>query len=299
MTTRVVHWRDAADPDDLREYDAFGPWIYPVQAEAEMPRRFREHYPVVASAALVLKIPRDFDRAQVRPGDDLYHSVLAVFDDRICWLHAEVVGAGMVERTDVRVDQVVGISTQVNLLRATWTLLLRDGSRIAVPHSATSSPLMDQVTGHLRERIAGSPRTLAPVEFVPPSDHLFAARVLLWSRTLGAAQPLLVDPRNVPCRRSGRGWLQLSTGAMILFTPTELVIVNRGEATRPVFLPNYAVGTVELPYDQLDSFSVQEPPRWSSFHELVLRAGSLDYVQPSLGAPDAVADQLRRLGIPG
>jgi hypothetical protein len=109
--------------------------------------------------------------------------------------------------------------------------------------------------------------------------------------------PLHLDPRNVPCRGRRRGWLRLSTGAMIVFTPTELVIVNRGEASRPVFLPNYAVGTIELPYDRLDTFSVQLPARWSSFHELVLRSGALEFVQPCLNAPDAVADQLRRIGI--
>lgn len=297
MTTRVVHWREAADPDDLREYDAFGPWIDPVRTEVEMPHRFRDWYPELSQAQSLLKIPRDFDRAQVRPGDDLYQSIVALFEDRICLLRAETPGGGDVERRDVRFRDVVGVQSQVNLLQATWTLLLVDGSRIAVPHSSTSHDVIDKVTAQVRTQIAGAERPLPTAEPLHPTDHLFKNRVVQWQRTLGAAVPLLVDPRNVPCRSSGRGWLRLSTGAMILFTPGELVIVNRGEATRPVFMPNYAVGTVELPYDRLTSFSLRPPARWSSFYELVLRADAQEYVQPCLSAPDAVVDQLRRIGI--
>lgn len=297
MTTRVVHWRDAADPDDLREYDAFGPWMYPVRSEVEMPRRFRSFYPELASAELLLKIPRDFDRAQVRPGNDLYHGVLAVFEDRVCLLHAAQPSAGVVQRRDVRFAEVVGISAYVNLLQATWTLLLRDGTRIEVPHSSTSHDLIDKATTLVRGRIAGAERPLPLDEPLQPTDHLFKNRVSQWARTLSAAVPLQLDARNVPCRSSGRGWLRLSTGAMILCTPTELVIVNRGEATRPVFLPNYAVGTVELPWDRLETFTVRPPAKWSSFHELVLRSGGMEFVQPCLSAPDALAAQLRRVGL--
>jgi len=297
MTTRVVHWREAADPDDLREYDAFGPWIDPVRSDVEMPRRFRSWYPELASAQTLLKIPRDFDRAQVRPGDDLYQSVLAIFEDRMCLLRAETPGGGEVERRDVRFGDVVGVQRQVNLLRSTWTLLGGDGSPIAVPHSSASHDVIDKVTAQVRAQIAGTERALPTVEPVHPTDHLFKGRVSQWARTLGTAVPLLVDPRNVPCRGSGRGWLQLSTGAMILFTPGELVIVDRGEATRPVFMPNYAVGTVELPYDRLTSFTLRPAARWSSFYELVLRADAQEYVQLCLSAPDAVVDQLRRIGL--
>ena len=34
-------WRLSASEEDLREYDAFGPWIYEIEAERDTPKRFR------------------------------------------------------------------------------------------------------------------------------------------------------------------------------------------------------------------------------------------------------------------
>lgn len=296
MTTRIAPWRAAIDPDVLREYDAFGPWIFPIATAAEMPRRFRDHYPDLAAAEWLLKIPRELDRGQVRPGDDLYRSVVAVFDDRLTLLHAASPNEGEVEQKDVRFAEVVGFSASENLLQGHWTLLLRDGGRVTIAHSATSADLMAKVAGFVRERIVGAERPL-PDAGVQPAEHLFKGRLLALGRQFGSALPLHVDPRNIPCR-TGRGWPRLSTGAMIVATAAELVIVNRGEATRPVFMPNYAVGTVELPYERLDSFTLRLPARWSSFQELALRAGEQEYVQPFLNAPDAVVAHLRRIGLP-
>lgn len=294
MTTRVVSWREAVDPDDLREYDAFGPWIYPVRSAVELPRRFRRFAAELTAAELVLKIPRDFDRAQVQPGDDLYHSVLAVFADRVSVLHGRVPGTADVERLDASYGDIVGLAATANLLQGQWTLLLRSGRRLVVNHSATGSDVMEQVSALIRTRLSSTPRPLPAAAAVRPSDHLFAGRLPALERQFGAAVALHVDPRNAPCR-NGFGWPRLSTGTMIVFTPSELIIVNRGEASRPVFMTNYAVGTVELPYSRLESFAVRPPERWSSFHQLVLRAGMLEYVQPCLNPPDAVVAHLRWL----
>lgn len=294
MTTRVVQWREAVNPVDLREYDAFGPWIYPVRSASDMPRRFREFYPQLGGAEMLLKIPRDYDRAQIQPGDDLYRSVVAVFEDRLCVLHAELPGPGPVERTDIGYSEVVGFSSTANLLHGEWTLLLRNGSRLVVTHSSTSADVMAKVSDLIRARISGPARRTPEQPPVRPSEHLFKGRLAALTRQFTEAIPLQVDPRNVPCRTSFSG-LRLSTGTMIVATPTELVIVNRGEAARPVFMSNYAVGTIELPYQRLESFAVRPPERWSSFHQLVLRSGMQEYVQLCLNPPDAVAAHLRRL----
>ncbi|PFG18314.1 hypothetical protein ATK74_2898 [Propionicimonas paludicola] len=294
MATRVVQWREAVDPADLREYDAFGPWIYPVRSAAELPRRFRRYWADLAYAELLLKIPRDRDRSQIQPGDDLYHSVLAVFPERLQVLRAEVPDAGEVERLDVRFTEVVGVVTTANLLQGQWTLLLRNGRRLDVPHPATGGDVMEQVSDLIRPRISGPERRLPTTGQLQPRDHLFGVHLAALADRFGSALALHVDPRKAPCR-GGFGWPKVSTGTMIVFTPTELVIVNRGEAARPVFMPNYEVGTVELPYSRLESFAVRPPARWSSFHQLVLRSGMQDYVQLCLNPPDAVAAQLRLL----
>ena len=45
MAAKIPQWRAAVDPDDLAEYDAFGPWIGEVKAQPELPRRFGRWWP--------------------------------------------------------------------------------------------------------------------------------------------------------------------------------------------------------------------------------------------------------------
>src|SRR6202142_801227 len=61
-TYKTYDWRLVASKDDLREYDAFGPWIYEIKDERDTPRRFRaacgRHY----GARILLKVPRNIER---------------------------------------------------------------------------------------------------------------------------------------------------------------------------------------------------------------------------------------------
>lgn len=61
-----VDWRATAHPDDLAEYDRFGPWVDAVRTVDDMPKFFRSHYPEHHDARFLLKIPKRVDRAQAR-----------------------------------------------------------------------------------------------------------------------------------------------------------------------------------------------------------------------------------------
>ena len=67
--------REGTDPELLREYDAFGPWIGEVRGEADMPRRFRPHWARLAGARFLLKLPAPIDRPAAQPGQDLYRAL--------------------------------------------------------------------------------------------------------------------------------------------------------------------------------------------------------------------------------
>jgi len=287
-----VDWRAAADPDDLREYDAFGPWIDPVRSAIGMPRVFRPWYPEFADAAFLLKIPRDVDRAQARPGQDLFAAVLAVHEGGVCQLRH--VG-GTVTREDATWEQVVACGTYTNLLLARWTLLLSNGSAIDVPHNSVGSDLMAKVTAHVRAHIAApSERSGQPdlPAVAVPQDYS-ASKLAELRRTFGAPVVAIhVEPKNRLCR-SGRFGRRLSTGLMIVDTPEELVLVNGGEAARSFFAPNYATKVVVVPYSRLDSWAVTASTAGPDFRSLVLLAGQQVIEQHCLDHPAPVIAALK------
>ena len=290
---RVPHvdWRAAADPDDLREYDAFGPWIDPVRTALGMPRVFRPWYAELADATFLLKIPRDIDRAQARPGQDLFAAVLAVGERGVCQLRH--VG-GTVTREDATWDEVVACSTYNNLLLARWSLLLASGSAIHVPHNSVGSDLMAKVTAFVRAHIAPpSERSGQPdlPAVAVPQDYS-ASKLAELKRTFRAPVVAIhVEPKNRVCR-SGRFARRLTTGLMVVDTPEELVLVSGGEPTRSIFSANYATNVLVVPYSRLDSWDLTASSAGPDFGCLALRAGSQVIEQHCLDQPAPVVAAL-------
>ncbi len=295
--TRVVDWRAAADPEDLREYDRFGPWIDTVDAPVDMPRRFRPWYGELCAATHLIKVPRNLDRAQARPGMDLYSVVLAVFADWLCLLRLDV---GGVTRTDLPLEQVVATNVHANLLIGRWSLLLADGTSLDLEYNTVSAKLVAEIDRSVRRRPAPDEPPVSLLPSVRVTDHYFNSLLVeLASGTDAPVHPIHVEERGRPCRDE-RLRHRVSTGLMLLETPTELVIVNRGVATRSRFRwANYASNVLTIPFDTMTSYSVvrptADPP--GQFHRLVIGCERQVVSQPCLVGPDEVATLLAAHGV--
>jgi hypothetical protein len=280
-------WRADADPDDLREYDAFGPWIDPVRTAIGMPRAFRPWYPEFADSAFLLKIPKDVDRASARPGQDLFAAVLAVGERGVCQLRLV---DGAVTREDATWEQVVACRTYNNLLLARWSLLLANGSGLHVPHNSVGSDLMAKVTAFVRAHIASPSERSGQPDLPPvavPQDYS-ASKLAELKRTFRAPVVAIhVEQKNRVCR-SGRFARRLTTGLMVVDTPEELVLVSGGEPTRSIFAANYATNVLVVPYSRLDSWDLTASSAGPDFGCLWLRAGNQVIEQHCLDHPAPV-----------
>jgi hypothetical protein len=296
----VVDWRAAATAEQLREYDAFGPWIDEVTSPELMPPRFRSFHDELAAAQLVLKFPRPVERARVRPGQDLYAAVLAIHPDRLTLLQLPSVPGGDVIRRDVGVRDVVAVSSLVNLLVGRWSLLLRDGSRLDLEHPTLSQYRVDAATDLMRRLC----RPAATGPAVPPGTPVEVTEIALRNVLAGlrprCAKPLVplhFEPRNV-LRRDSRGRFVLTSAAVLADTGGELVIVHGGPPRRPWRGPGYAWTTVFVDYGSLTSFGLGEPNRSRQLYDLVLTAGEQVVRVPCASRPDAVLDILAARGVP-
>jgi hypothetical protein len=299
-------WRLAADPEDLREYDAFGPWIDPVTAPDQMPRPFRPWYDEFRDADFLLKVPRDVERAKVRPGDDLYRAVLAVDTHRLCLLELQAHG---VHRTEAALREVVATRVSTSMLLGDLTFLMRDGSQLSLAFNTTAARTVEAVAAHVRRRAAEAAGTemagtdsvgtdaagaeagwqaagsRTPDErppagaAVPVPDFYFAGRLSALRGELGEVVPVH------------------SNGSMLLCATRELLILNRGDACRPLFLPTDAKALLRVPYRVLTAARIDLPKGRSSFQRLVLVAGEQAIQQECLQRPDSLLAELARRGV--
>ncbi|MBB1511047.1 hypothetical protein H5399_00270 [Tessaracoccus sp. MC1627] len=302
MAAKIPTWRAAADPDDLREYDAFGPWIAEVKDPADLPRRFSRWWPDLEGARYLLKVPRPIDRAKVHPGMDLYESVIAVFPDKVRVLRA---GPTDVTSREAPRNDVVATILHTNLLVARWTLLLADGGALDVEYNAVSHPTIAEVDRYVLSHGPGDlKQPAAPVvtsSTAPPKYHFFGS--LLLALNTGATervQPIHVDEPGQSCLNE-RGRRRRSAGAMILASSEDLVIINRNRTVEPLFRrSNYAYNVTRVPFRRMTSFEIRRPEKTSppSFTELVLTCHRTVITQAVLTSPDAVADLLAAHGVP-
>jgi hypothetical protein len=293
-------WRRSASEEDLREYDAFGPWIYEIKAERDAPKCFRaacmSHY----DARFLLKVPRGVDRRDAHPGMDLYAAVLAVHDHGASLMR--LTGEGVVTQ-DVVWSDVAALESYKDLLYSRLTLMLRDGGAFALEYSTVSSALMRKVTDFVRSqwrRHGEAPRPVGPEPVVTIAD-LFFQNELNDKRRSGPqpVAPIHIEPRDRFCRDAANR-RRLSTGVMFLDAPDELIIVNRGKPTRRFLEARYAADCVFVPYAGLTSFALLRPPadRSARFCELALRLDKQVIRQSCLVAPERVMARLVAHGAP-
>ena len=288
------NWRLTASEEDLREYDAFGPWIYEIKDESDAPKRFRpacrDHY----GARFLLKVPCNVERRNVRPGMDLYSAVLAVHDDGVCFMR--LVGESVVPENYAWRDVVV-VESYKDLLYSRWRLLLRHGGAFTLEYSTVSSGLMTKVTNFVRAQWArrqDAPRAPERDQSAPVIDIIFENE--LNARRRSGPQPVTLlhaEPMNQYCRDSADR-RRLSTGVMFLESPDELIIVNHGEPTRRFLEARYALGSVFVPYARVNDFALERSPvgRARRFHQLILRLDRQVIRQSCLVAPERVLARL-------
>ncbi|MCW0001822.1 hypothetical protein OE766_26780 [Pararhizobium sp. YC-54] len=293
-------WYHAAALEDRQEYDAFGPWVYEISKESEMPPRFRFAYAKHHGARFFLKIPVDADRRNMRPGMDLYFAVLAIDEN----------GLSIYRLVDNRIvsdqcawDEVAAIRNGSDLLLGTLSLLMTSGIEIELSFNNVSKRLMEDASDFVRHRCAGPtqvPSLPATLPNIAITDHFFHAMFLTTQKR--SSMPIAVvhfDPPGQRCLdRDGRR--RMTTGLMLLAAPDELVIINRDRPTRRSFQASYTAITTFVSLVRLNGYAFRQAATGGArprFHELLLRLGGQDLLLSCLAVPDTVLTRLDDLGV--
>lgn len=235
LSGRENDWYQRASAEDRKEYDAFGPWVSPIPSIEEMPKRFRPWFDENREAAFLFKIPIIAERRNVRPGMDLYCTVVAIHADRVVvleWNGEEV------ESHVVRMESIQAIRSYVNLLQAQLSLLIADGSTVCVEYNSVSSELMDAAILFLQRHVAAlAPETLgaeasrAGQEAEAIDEHFYLS---LWEsskRRCPDARVLHWEAPGIRCRDAS-GWRRYSLGCLVLYEAGALVVLGRGRFMR-------------------------------------------------------------------
>lgn len=145
------------------EFDAFGPWVLPVESPEDVPRLFRSHPLDLGTARLVLKIPRPMSRRDANSDMDLYDHLLVAGPDTLTVLSRR---GDACQSVEVPYRRIAALHTSVELLDG--LLVVHDvegpapaGAAVNVRYNGVSHDLMTRLVRILRSAALATARPAA------------------------------------------------------------------------------------------------------------------------------------------
>lgn len=238
----------------IREYNEFGPWIMEVKTPEEMPPLFQDYYEEHANANFLLKIPRNEERRNLKAGMDLYKSILAVHEDKICLMTK---AGSNVELRRVNCKNIQAIQIYQNLLDGRLKLFMSDGSSFDFAYNAVSQALMESIVEFLRQRFPKSVNVdnLRSGKAVEVMSYNFRSQMTDQLRTRPDSLVFYSEADGRVCQYRF-GLRRYFLGILILVTAQDLVVINKGKTMRRRRETVYANQAMYIPWTLIKSFNL-------------------------------------------
>jgi hypothetical protein len=281
-----------------REYDAFGPWVYEIHADDEIPKLFREFPLDLAAAAMTIKVPREIERRDANPEMDLYDVVLSLGPEQVTVLTRQ---GHRFDFRDIPYRDIQGIAESVDLLDGRLALIA-EGGDVRVKYNASSNDVMTQLVGLIRERYvetpAAPPRGARSASVAGPPDVERELQVLF--RRVSHEGPMRiagVQKRHVVLpvggtyldRAVARAWPTTLQSAIVALSATELQLLHRGRPFRTGFRPIHTLARTLVPLERISGIETAPNQRFADVVDVVVRVG---HVTHSCTLDEPVADRV-------
>jgi hypothetical protein len=286
------------------EYDAFGPWIYEIHSEEEIPRLFRGHGVDLAASLLTIKVPREIERREANPSMDLYDIVMSLGPELVTVLTRR--GREVDTRTLAYAD-IQGITEVVDLLRGELTLHSENGP-VVIPFNATSTEIVGHLVQLLRKHYlpdggkgtrGAAVKPTVPREVGDDLQNLYRrlAREGGLGRTLAVQRRHLVTPVGATGvgKAVARVWPTSLQSSVVTLGEREIVVLHRARFFVTGRRPEQSIAHTMLPIERVTSVEVRPSQAHEGVSALLIRVGQVTHEFPlDAVTADKVAGELKR-----
>ena len=263
---------------DLAEYNAFGPWAYEISEKYPLPPLFAPYFTADDKAVIKIKIPREIERRNAKPGMDLYDYVVALYEDRLLVLKRE---DGTVLEKQIPLKEFKGVRIYQNLLKGGYTIFSARGS-ISFPFNSVSLDLFRKLTNLVLERVKSQVRDISslPVTETAPESMLLInmlhdTEMKLPDIRVGAVQ------KSADVHRKGATqnmiermlWGEMNPEALHLYTDQYLIVFENGVFPNHVGMQDFGYTQTIIPLDRIDGIEVAHSEEYSLLEESRLTLG--------------------------
>lgn len=247
----------------IAEYNSFGPWAYEINDAYPMPPLFAPFFTAKDDAVLKIKVPRDVDRRNVKPGMDLYGVVLALYEDKLRILEGQ---EGQVKEHLITPKEFAGVRLYENMLKGGCTVFSQDGA-VSFPFNSVSIDLFRKFADLVIEKLGGSDpagraASLPVTDSVPTTtlliNLLHDVKMKMPGIRIGAVQKI-IEVYNVDTLQNSIErllWKKMNPEALHLYTDKNLVILENGSFPNRVGMPDFGYTYTIIPLRCVDRIEI-------------------------------------------
>ena len=263
-----------------QEFSTFGPWVYEINESYPLPRLFAPFFDKDDQAIMKIKIPRDIDRRNAKPGMNLYDYVIALYRDQLRILERsenDSVTDHLIDAADF-----MGIRIYKNMLRAACTLYTVNGSFSFSFNSAsmdliwkTANLILASMERNRPVDVSSLPVTEAQPKTMLLQNMLHDIRKEREDIAVGAVQEgMEVYPREDTAVKIERMlWKELNPEAIHLFTPKELIVLENGFFPNRAGMPDFGFTYTIMPLNKLTAVNLSHSKVYSLLMECTIYLG--------------------------
>lgn len=261
-----------------QEFISFGPWIYEVNDDYPMPPLFFPYYKEDKNYLMLVKIPRNIERRDAKPGMDLYDYVIGLYGDYIYILKR---AEKLVEEFKVFYKDVECINNYIDLLIGSLSIKLRD-NEIIIPYNAVSEDVIMRLIKTIRDRYTKMEYNIAVNTFIEEDINVDVLYVNLLKRIMkteqsvkiGAVQssvfPALSRHASLWQRVWGRLLAEKLLNTLHLLNDKELIVITRGKQFKKFYESVYSYAFLYIPIEKLNSIKFENYERFNNLQKLKL-----------------------------
>lgn len=265
---------------DLAEYNSFGPWVYEINDKYPVPRLFKSCFTDGDDAILKIKIPREIERRDAKPGMDLYDFVVALYEDKIRILERQ---GSEVKKHLITAEEFKGIRIYENLLKGGCTVYAED-SAVSFPFSAVSIDLLRKFADLAIEKLQGKenafdaaslPVTNSTPEAMFLTNLLHDIQIKKPGISVGAVQRSANVGRKGATQNSIADmlWQEMNPEALHLYTDKELIILENGLFPNRVGMQDFGNTYTVIPFNCISGIEIAASKEYSLLQECILSLG--------------------------
>lgn len=266
------------------EYDAFGPWIFEIEEEHEIPRLFRDCYNE-ADHIMLFKMPRSIERRNASPYMDLYDYLIGAYETHI---HIyKRVGKRTAEYI-INYNDIFAVKDIHALLKGELILFTHQGP-IVIGYNTVSEEIIMKFIKVIGEKISAGSRTLQmeslPVYYSQDESSLDILFFNLFDKVqeiyprlnLIAYQPKLNIQRTRRLRKKIADTKLALSGTAFFTNDNELIVMERNMPKGKRDKEEHEYSYLYIPFKKIRGASYSEFYSDQGLYVMVLKVMELTF----------------------